>query len=80
MTSYFNIVKRTVADMVPKAIMLNLVMVAKEQLQREMLSELYKSDVLDELLKESEQTLQRRKEVKKMIEALTKADEIVNTV
>ncbi|KAL7745980.1 vacuolar protein sorting-associated protein 1 [Sorochytrium milnesiophthora] len=80
LTSYFNIVKRTVADMVPKAIMLNLVMHAKEQLQREMLSELYKSEVLDELLKESEQTLQRRREVKKIIEALTKADEIVNTV
>ncbi|KAK9767270.1 vacuolar protein sorting-associated protein 1 [Basidiobolus ranarum] len=78
--SYYNIVKRTVIDMVPKAIMLNLVTQAKENLQRELLAELYKSEVLDELLKESEFTLQRRKECKKMIEALQKADEIVATV
>ena len=62
--------------MVPKAVMLNLVTYAKEELQRELLQELYKADVLDELLKESEYTIQRRKECKKMIEALQKADEV----
>jgi vacuolar protein sorting-associated protein 1 len=62
--------------MVPKAVMLNLVYYAKEELQRELLQELYKADVLDELLKESEFTQQRRKECKKMIEALQKADEV----
>ncbi|KAG0289231.1 vacuolar protein sorting-associated protein 1 [Dissophora globulifera] len=79
-SSYFNIVKRTVIDTVPKAIMLNLVNTAKEELQRELLQELYKTEVLDELLKESEFTQNRRKECKKMIEALQKADEIVGTV
>ncbi|CAG8744804.1 17810_t:CDS:10 [Gigaspora margarita] len=74
--SYFNIVKRTVVDMVPKAVMLNLVSFAKEELQRELLQELYKAEVLDELLKESEYTQQRRKECKKMIEALQRADEV----
>lgn len=78
--SYYNIVKRTMIDMVPKAIMLKLVSHAKEELQRELLTELYKADVLDELLEESEFTKQRRKECKKMIEALHKADEIVSTV
>ncbi|KAI8099913.1 Dynamin central region-domain-containing protein [Halteromyces radiatus] len=78
--SYYNIVKRTMIDMVPKAIMLNLVTHAKEELQRELLTELYKADVLDELLEESEFTQQRRKECKKMIEALQKADEIVGSV
>jgi len=78
--SYFAIVKRTVADLVPKAIMLNLVNHAKDELQRHLLSELYKKDVFEELLKESDMTLQRRKECKKMIEALTKADEIINSV
>jgi dynamin 1-like protein len=67
-------------DMVPKAIMLNLVNHAKEELQRELLTELYKVEVLDELLQESDFTKQRRKECKKMIEALQKADEIVGTV
>ncbi|KAI8142686.1 Dynamin central region-domain-containing protein [Fennellomyces sp. T-0311] len=78
--SYYNIVKRTMIDMVPKAIMLNLVTHSKEELQRELLSELYKADVLDDLLQESEYTQQRRKECKKMIEALQKADEIVGSV
>ncbi|KAG0049320.1 vacuolar protein sorting-associated protein 1 [Gryganskiella cystojenkinii] len=79
-SSYFNIVKRTVIDTVPKAIMLNLVNNAKEELQRELLQELYKTDVLDELMKESESTQARRKECKKMIEALQRADEIVGSV
>ncbi|KAI7906174.1 Dynamin central region-domain-containing protein [Cokeromyces recurvatus] len=78
--SYYNIVKRTMIDMVPKAIMLNLVNHAKEELQRELLAELYKADVLTDLLQESEFTQQRRKECKKMIEALQKADEIVGSV
>ncbi|KAI8141297.1 Dynamin central region-domain-containing protein [Fennellomyces sp. T-0311] len=78
--SYYNIVKRTMIDMVPKAIMLNLVSRAKEGLQHELLAELYKADVLDDLLQESEFTQQRRKECKKMIEALQKADEIVGSV
>lgn len=66
--SYFNIVKRTVTDMVPKAIMLNLIQRSKEELQRELLRELYNNEVLDDLLKESDFTQQRRKECKKMIE------------
>ncbi|KAF7724547.1 vacuolar protein sorting-associated protein 1 [Apophysomyces ossiformis] len=78
--SYFNIVKRTMIDMVPKAITLKLVNYAKEELQRELLSELYKKNVLDSLLQESEHTQQRRKECKKIIEALEKADEIVGSV
>ncbi|TPX48889.1 hypothetical protein SeMB42_g02821 [Synchytrium endobioticum] len=78
--SYYNIVKRTVSDLIPKAIMYNLVVYSKEDLQRELLAELYKKAVFDESLKESEFTIQRRKECKKMIEALTKADEIINAV
>lgn len=78
--SYFAIVKRTVSDLVPKAIMLNLVNYSKDELQRHLLAELYKNEVFEDLLKESDMTLQRRKECKKMIEALTKADEIINSV
>ena len=64
-------------DMVPKAIMLTLVNEAKDSLQRELLQELYKQDVLDELLKESEFVVNRRKEVVSMLQALNKAEEIV---
>lgn len=78
--SYFSIVKKTVTDMVPKTIMLKLINKSKEDLQRELIQQLYKSDVLDQLLKESENTVQRRKECIKMVEALQKASEIVASV
>ncbi|KAJ3184422.1 vacuolar protein sorting-associated protein 1 [Gaertneriomyces sp. JEL0708] len=78
--SYFNIVKRSVSDLVPKFVMLKLVQHTKEELQRELLAELYKSEVFDEALQESEFTKQRRGECRKMIEALQKADEIIAAV
>ena len=75
--SYFNIVKREMIDMVPKAITLTLVNHSKENLQRELLQELYKPDVLEDLLKESELVVTRRKEVVSMVQALNKAEECV---
>ncbi|KZT70202.1 VpsA protein [Daedalea quercina L-15889] len=75
--SYFNIVKREMIDMVPKAITLTLVNHSKENLQRELLQELYKPEVLDDLLKESEYVVTRRKECIQMVQALNKAEEIV---
>ena len=76
--SYFNIVKREMIDMVPKAITLTLVNHSKENLQRELLQELYKPEVLDDLLKESEFVVTRRKEVMSMLSALNKAEECVS--
>lgn len=57
--SYFSVVKREMIDMVPKAITLTLVNFAKENLQRELLENLYKPDVLEELLKESPDVVAR---------------------
>lgn len=79
-TSYFNIVRRTMIDMVPKAIMLNLVSWSRENMQSELLTNMYKTDELEELLKESEYTVRRRKDCQQMVESLTKAQEIVNQV
>lgn len=67
-------------DMVPKAIMLNLVSWTKENMQGELLNNMYKTDELDELLKESEYTVRRRKDCQQMVESLGKAQEIVNQV
>lgn len=78
--SYFGIVKRTVTDLVPKSIMLNLVNYSKEELQQGLLAELYKSDLVDELLKESEVTIERRKECRKMLDAFKVAEDIVHSV
>jgi vacuolar protein sorting-associated protein 1 len=78
--SYFNIVKRSTSDLIPKAIMLNLVQASKDELQRELLGELYKKESFTEELKESEFVVKRRDECKKMISALKRADEIVSKV
>ncbi|RTE74355.1 Vacuolar protein sorting-associated protein 1 [Fusarium euwallaceae] len=79
-SSYYNIVKRTMIDMVPKAIMLNLVQFTKDEMQRELLENMYRTDTLDELLKESDFTIRRRKECQQMVESLAKASEIVSQV
>ncbi len=73
--SYYNIVKREMIDIVPKAITLTLVSHAKENLQKELLQELYKPEVLNDLLKESEYVVSRRKECISMVQALNKAEE-----
>jgi hypothetical protein len=49
-------------------------------MQRELLENMYKAEELDELLKESEYTVRRRKECQQMVESLTRASEIVNQV
>lgn len=100
-SSYYNIVKRTMIDMVPKAIMLNLVqyvlvskpligMLAaneatpyrytKTEMQKELLENMYRATELDDLLKESDYTIRRRKECQQMVESLSRASEIVSQV
>lgn len=79
-SSYYNIVKRTVGDVVPKAIMLKLVVRLKEEIQRELLEKLYNSADLADLVKENELTIQKRKECVKMVEVLRNASEIVLSV
>lgn len=61
--SYFGVVKREMIDMVPKAVMLNLVGFSKDNLQKELLEKLYTPEALAELLKEAPEVTARRKEV-----------------
>ena len=49
-------------------------------MQRELLENLYRSNELEDLLKESEFTVRRRKECQQMVESLGKAAEIVSQV
>ncbi|OAQ98310.1 hypothetical protein LLEC1_03234 [Akanthomyces lecanii] len=79
-SSYYNIVKRTMIDMVPKAIMLTLVQFTKDEMQKELLENMYRTDALEELLKESDFTIRRRKECQQMVESLSRASEIVAQV
>ena len=80
-TSYFNIVKRTVADLIPKALMLKLIVKSKNDIQKVLLEKLYGSEIdLEELTRENDATIQRRKECKRMVEILRHASEIVSSV
>nr|CDS33699.1 dynamin 1 protein [Hymenolepis microstoma] len=65
--SYFMIVLKNILDSVPKAIMNFLVNYVKDNLQSELVSNLYKNDQYDALLKESENVAQRRREASEML-------------
>lgn len=64
-------------DTVPKAISLTLVSHATKNIHQELLQELYKPDAINELLKESELVVARRRDLTAMVEALNKAEEYV---
>lgn len=49
-------------------------------MQKELLENMYRTDELDDLLRESEHTIRRRKECVQMVESLGKANEIVSQV
>lgn len=49
-------------------------------MQRELLEHMYRAHEIDDLLKESDYTIRRRKECLQMVESLSKASEIVSQV
>ena len=49
-------------------------------MQRELLENMYRAAEYDDLLKESDYTIRRRKECQQMVESLGKANEIVSQV
>jgi len=53
---------------------------SKEEMQKELLENMYKHAELEDLLKESEYTVRRRKECQQMVESLSRASEIVAQV
>uniref|UniRef100_W5NEV7 Dynamin-1-like protein n=1 Tax=Lepisosteus oculatus TaxID=7918 RepID=W5NEV7_LEPOC len=76
--SYFLIVRKRIQDSVPKTVMHFLVNFVKEHLQSELVGRLYRSPLLQELLTESADTAQQRKEAASMLEALQKASNIIS--
>ena len=52
----------------------------KDEMQRELLENMYRTNEIDDLLKESDFTVRRRKECLQMVESLSKASEIVSQV
>lgn len=78
--SYFAIVKKNVANLVPKTIMAFLINESKQIAQRELVSEIYTKDQHDELLVEDPVIAQTREMRKKEIKALRVAQTLLNDI
>jgi dynamin 1-like protein len=78
--SYFAIVRRNVQDLVPKGIMRFMVNNVKENLQSDLVQQLYNTQNMDDLLAESELMAQRRKESAEMLDALNKANHVISEI
>ncbi|XP_066969338.1 dynamin-1-like protein isoform X2 [Macrobrachium rosenbergii] len=78
--SYFYIVRKSIQDMVPKAVMHFLVNYVKDNLQSELVKHLYRTDEIDSFLSESPEIALRRKEAAEMLKALQNANVIIGEI
>uniref|UniRef100_A0A7S2NRY4 GED domain-containing protein n=1 Tax=Leptocylindrus danicus TaxID=163516 RepID=A0A7S2NRY4_9STRA len=78
--SYFKIVRKNFTDLVPKTIMYFLVNHARDSMQNELVSELYRENNIAELMREADDVALRRNTCMEMRDLLRKALEIVNEV
>jgi dynamin 1-like protein len=79
-SSYFNIVRETIADQVPKAVMHLLVNHSKDVVQNRLVSELYKEDLFQELLYEDDTIKAEREKCEKLLKTYKEAAKIVGEV
>lgn len=79
-SSYFNIVRETIADQVPKAIMHLLVNHSKDVVQNRLVSELYKENLFEELLYEDDNIKAEREKCEKLLSTYKEAAKIVGEV
>lgn len=79
-SSYFNIVRETIADQVPKAIMHLLVNHSKEVVQNRLVSELYKEELFNDLLYEDDGVKSEREKCERLLETYKEAAKIVGEV
>lgn len=72
-TSYFDIVRQSIQDLVPKAVMHFLVNHTSQQVQNRLVAELYKPALFGDLLNEDETLVAERTRVKALLEAYKEA-------
>ena len=76
-SSYYHVVKKNINDLVPKTIMCFLVNQSKMMAEKEMVSQLYKSNELDSLLQEDPFIGKKRKLIKDSLSYLKGSLEII---
>ncbi|KAL4783866.1 Dynamin central region-domain-containing protein [Aspergillus varians] len=79
-SSYFTIVRETIADQVPKAIMHLLVNHSKDVVQNRLVSELYREEYFAELLYEDDGIKAEREKCERLLETYKAAAKIVGEV
>lgn len=79
-SSYFNIVRETIADQVPKAVMHLLVNHSKDVVQNRLVSELYKEQLFEELLYEDDAIKSEREKCEKLLSTYKEAAKIIGEV
>ena len=72
-SNYFNIVRQTIQDLVPKAVMHFLVNHTSQQVQNRLVSALYKPELFGDLLNEDEALVAERARVNALLEAYKEA-------
>ncbi|EPQ64464.1 BgtA-20839 [Blumeria graminis f. sp. tritici] len=76
-SSYFNIVRESIADQVPKAVMHLLVNHSKDVVQNRLVSELYREDMFGELLYEDDAIKKEREKCEKLLQTYREAAKII---
>ncbi|KAK4636340.1 Dynamin-related protein DNM1 [Fulvia fulva] len=79
-SNYFNIVRETIADQVPKAVMHLLVNHSKDAVQNRLVSELYKEGLFEELLYEDDGVREEREKCEKLLSTYKEASKIIGEV
>lgn len=79
-SSYFNIVRETIADQVPKAVMHLLVNHSRDEVQNRLVSELYKEELFGELLYEDDGVKKEREKCERLLGTYREAAKIVGEV
>lgn len=79
-SSYFQVVKKNISDLVPKTIMCFLVNESKRMAETEMINQLYKSSELDLLLQEDPYIARKRKQAKDSLINLKKSLEVLSEI
>ena len=78
--SYFNIVRQSIQDVVPKAIMHFLVNHTAQHVQNRLVSSLYKPDLFANMLNEDETLVAERTRVKALLDAYKDAFKTLSDV
>ncbi|KAI3650222.1 hypothetical protein MP228_004960 [Amoeboaphelidium protococcarum] len=78
--SYFNIVRKSIADLVPKAVMHMMVNFGRENMQSHLVTSLYKEDLFNQLLMEDERIVEERKQCMQLLDTYRKGASVLQDI